>query len=143
MTFDGDILIQTNDDGDLDIVFRNGQPDMTSGFNTCVLLAVFGEDCPQNGMGVSASERYNSTFPSVVRRALVSDETRQDGEKALEKALAFMVTERIASSVGVVGRILSARSIGWEITITSPNGVTKYSINWDKGMREASISGGI
>jgi len=140
MTYTGDALLSAGGDGDLDINFRNGQPDMTDGFESCVLLAVFGEDCAQNGMTTNASEKFTSTFPEVIRHATVTDDTRQDGEKAIEAALAFMISEEIASSVTVTGSILSARAIGWEVEIVAPNGVTKYAINWEKGSLTAGFS---
>ena len=140
MTYTGDVLIASGDDGDIDIRFANGQPDMTDGFESCVILAVFGENCQQNGMGGNASELFTSTFPEVVRHATVTDATRQDGEKAIEAALAFMVSEKMASSVTVTGSILSARAIGWEIEIVAPTGVTRYSINWEKGALTAGFN---
>lgn len=133
MTYTGDVLIQAGDDGDIDMTFKNGQPLMTDGFETCVLLAVFGEAGPQNGMGGGSSEKFTSTFPEVIRHATVSDKTRQDGEKAIEAALAFMISEKMASSVKCTGSILSARSIGWSVEIVAPSGMTRYALNWEKG----------
>ena len=143
MTYTGDMLLQANDEGDIDATFENGQPLMTDGFESCVLLAVFGEDCAQNGMTPNVSERFISTFPSVIRNATVTDTTRQDGEKAIEAALAFMVSEKMASSVTVTGSILSARAIGWDIEIVAPSGVTRYSISWEKGALTAGFSKGV
>jgi phage gp46-like protein len=133
MTYTGDVLIQAGDDGDIDMTFENGQPLMTDGFETCVQLAVFGEPCPQNAMGGGSSEKFTSTFPEVIRHATVTDTTRQDGEKSIEAALAFMVSEKMASSVKCTGSILSARSIGWEVEIIAPSGMTRYALNWEKG----------
>ena len=98
MTTSGDVLISQSFDGDLDINFQNGQPGMTDGFETCVILAVFGEKCVLNSATSNPDEEFNSTFPAVIRRANVSDATRQNGEKAIEKALAF----RIGSNTVVV-----------------------------------------
>lgn len=140
MTFSGDILLAQWKDGDLDIHFENGQPVMTDGFESMVILAVFGEPCILNSATDVESERFTSTFPSVIRRANVSDETRQDGEKAIEKALAFMIDEKMASSVSCTGRIVTARSIAWDVSIDSPLTAGKYSINWEKGSLTASIS---
>jgi len=140
MTTTGDVLISAIEGGELDINYQNGQPDMTDGFESCVILAVFGENCVLNAATVRDDERFSSTFPSVIRRATVSDATRQDGEKAIEKALAFMVTEGMASSVECVGRFPSVRSIAWDINIASPSGVTKYAINWEKGALNAGFS---
>ena len=140
MTFTGYVLLGQTFSGDIDATYENGQPLMTDGFETCVLFAVFGEDCAMNGMTVNASEKFVSTYPSVIRRATVSDTTRENGRAAIEKALAFMVTEKMASSVTVTGVILSAYAIGWNIEIVAPNGVTKYAINWEKGSLTAGFS---
>lgn len=140
MTYTGDLLLSQQFSGDTDIRFQNGQPDMTDGFESCVILAVFGEKCVLNMATTEESEEFDSAFPAVIRRATVSEQTKQDGEKAIEKALDFMVSEGMASSVKATGVILSARAIGWEIEIVAPNGVTKYAINWEKGALTAGFS---
>ena len=134
MTFTGDVLLSYNQfTGEIDIEYSNGQPVMTDGFETCVMLAVFARPNVQNGMITDQSERFDSTFGEVIDRATVSDETRENGTKAIEKALAFMVSEKMASSVVVTGQILSASAIGWAIDIEAPTGTTRYAINWEKG----------
>jgi len=140
MTFTGDILIAQNFAGDTDISFDNGQPIMTDGFESCVILAIFGEPCILNAATDIESERFVSTFPAVIRRANVNDETRQNGEKAIEKALVFMIADGMASTVECIGSFPTARTIAWEIKIQSPNGITKYSINWEKGSLTAGFS---
>ena len=140
MTTSGDVLLAKSFDGDLDITYKNGQPDMTDGFETCVILAVFGEKCVLNAATSNPDEEFNSTFPAVIRRANVSEATRQNGEKAIEKALSFMVSSGMASSVTATGSFPSARSIVWDIAITAPTGVTKYAINWEKGSLTAGFS---
>lgn len=139
MTLTGDVLVSFTSDEELDIQYKNGQPDMTDGFESCVLLAVFGESCVLNAATSTPSDVFSSTFPAVIARANVSDETRQNGEKAIEKALAFMVSDGMASSVSCTGRFPSARSIMWEISIVSPTGTTKYAVNWEKGSLTAGF----
>ena len=48
MTYTGDIKIKLLDDGTWDIEFKNGQPVMVQGFESMILLAIFGEDNWQN-----------------------------------------------------------------------------------------------
>ncbi len=143
MTFDGDLLLSIDPVTlDWDIAFSNGQPVMTDGLETCVLLAVFGEPNVQNGMITDQAERFDSTFPDVIRRATVCDQTRNDGIAAIEKSLAFLVSEGIASAVRVAGEIVSAYRIDWSIEIDAPRG-GRYTINWDKGsLTFGSMSGG-
>jgi hypothetical protein len=144
MTFDGDLLLDIDPvTMGWDISIANGQPVMTSGLETCVLLAVFGGQNVQNGMIDNPAERFDSTFPAVIRRATVCDATRNDGIAAIEKALAFLTSEGIASAVRVSGSISSAYRIDWPIEIDSPQGGGRYSINWDKGsLTFGSMSGG-
>ena len=141
MTYTGDVLIKLDPaTGEYDIEWTNGQPIMTDGLETCVLLAIFGGPCIHNGMTDNQSEKYISEFPSVIDRAKINDTTRQNGIAALERALAFLVTEKIASKVTVTGQIISAYAIGWAIDIEAPAGNTRYSINWEKGTLTAGIS---
>ena len=133
--YNGDVLIQMNPDTlELDMVYKNGQPEMTQGFETCLVLAIFGEDCVQNGMTTDTNEKFNSTFPEVTRRKNVSENVKNDGIKAIERALAFMVTERMASSITVTGEIVGVHTIAWYIDVVAPGGNGKqYELNWING----------
>ena len=133
--YNGDVLIQMNPDTlELDMVYKNGQPEMTQGFETCLLLAIFGEDCVQNGMTTDTSEKFTSTFPEVTSRKTVSENVKNDGIKAIERATAFMVTERMASSITVTGAIVGVHAIAWYIDVVSPDGNgRRYELNWING----------
>jgi phage gp46-like protein len=134
MTTTGDVLLTYDSlSNECDITYENGQPLMTDGFESCVLLAIFGEAGPMNGMTDDPDERMESTFPAVIRRARVTEETKVNGEKAIERALAFLISSKAASAVTVIGQILSAYAIGWNVEITAPTGKTRFSINWEKG----------
>ena len=139
-TFTGDILIQELSDGTFDIVFVNGQSDMTNGLETMSIIAVFGEDYFGNDLVTSESEKMESEFPEVIRRGLVNDETKRNGTNAIQKATAFMVTEKIARSVTVTGEIFSVFGIIWLIEIEAiTNETIKYFINWEKGSLTAGL----
>jgi len=144
MTYTGDVLIQLDPiTNEFDMTWRNGQPDMTNGLETCVLLATFGnKNTVQNAMTNISAERYISTFPDVIRRATVSENTKKDGVEAIKSALAFMVSEKIASSVIVTGQIVSVYGIVWSIEITAPNGNGRYELNWENGSLTFGYSGG-
>ena len=133
--YDGDVLITYNsDDEQYDMQYENGQPKMTQGFETCLLLSIFGEDCALNGMTTDTNEKFTSTFPEVIRRGYVSETVRNDGIKAIERALSYMVQERMASNVSVTGTILGVHAIGWNIEITAPDGTgRRYELNWING----------
>ena len=133
--YDGDVLITySRDTEQYDVQYKNGQPKMTQGFETCLLLSIFGEDCALNGMTTDTNEKFTSTFPEVLRRGYVSETVRNDGIKAIERALAYMTAERMASNVLVTGTILGVHAIGWGIEITAPDGTgRKYELNWING----------
>ena len=134
-TYTGDLLLLLNDDGDWDINYINGQPEMTDGFDTEVMLAIFGEpDFWQNDLTNEPAEKYISEFPALIKDANVSDKTLKDGIEALRKALQFMIDKGEAQSIDVTGEFLNVFSIGWIIVIMRPTAETIYNINWDKGV---------
>jgi hypothetical protein len=140
MTYTGDVkIIQLSDDS-FDIFFENGQSTMTNGFETMVIFAVFGEDNWQNELTQNESEKMKSEFPEVIRRNVVTDKTKNDGTKAIEKALKFMLTEKMCKSIVVTGEILSVYGIVWLIEIEALTDKTlKYFINWEKGELTAGL----
>ena len=133
--YDGDALLTVDQTtGEIDMQYKNGQPTMTQGFETCLLLSIFGEDCALNGMTTDTNEKFTSTFPEVIRRKRVSEQVKNDGIKAIERSLAYMVQERMASNVSVTGTILGVHAIGWGIDITAPDGTgRRYELNWING----------
>ena len=133
--YDGDVLLTVDQTtGEIDMQYKNGQPKMTQGFETCLLLSIFGEDCALNGMTTDTNEKFTSTLPEVIRRNRVSEQVKNDGIKAIERSLAYMVQERMASGVSVTGTILGVHAIGWGIEITAPDGTgRKYELNWING----------
>jgi len=139
--YTGDILIKELESGNFDIEFVNGQPIMTNGFETMSIMAVFGEDWWGNDLVTDEDEKMLLTFPDVIRRGVVSDKTKNDGTKAIEKALKFLITKKIAQKVIVTGEIISAFGIGWLIEIEPPNNETvKFFINWKKSELTAGFN---
>lgn len=138
--YTGDPLLKVNNYGDVDLNFINGQPEMTNGLETYVLLAVFGEDSWQNATETDSAYKMQSEFPALIDRATITDKTLQDGIKALEKALSYMVTKKIAKSVTVTGSMLTAYCLYWLIEIEALTDESlKYYINWEKGVLTADI----
>jgi len=138
--YTGDILITELDDGQFDIKFANGQLLMTNGLETMSLLAVFGEDWWGNGIVRTESEKMKSEVPGIIRRNVVSDKTKNDVTKAIEKTQKFMIRDKIAKSVKVTGEIFSAFGIQWLIEIASlDDDKLRYFLNWDRGSLTASI----
>lgn len=133
-TYSGDLKIVQTLSGDYDINYINGQPEMTDGLETSVLLAVFVEpDTWQNAIASTPEEEYKSDFPEVIRTGKVNDATRKDGEAAITRALDYLLRINAASDIIVTGVILSVFAIGWEVEISRPTGETsRFNINWDK-----------
>lgn len=140
-TYTGDWALSLNDDGDWDGNYVNGQPCMTDGFDTCVLLAVFGEpNFWQNALTTKPEEKYISEFPSIIDRANITDDTVRNGIAALEKALQFMVDISAAESVTVTGGVLSVYGLYWTIEIDKGGITSSYTVNWEKGVMEVQRS---
>lgn len=133
-TFTGDILIKQLDDGTFDIEFVNGQPDMTNGLETMSIFATFGEDYFGNDLTSDEDEKMKSEFPEVIRRNVVTDKTKNDGTRAIEKSNAFMIRKKIAKKVTVTGEIINANTIFWTVEIEAVTDETiRYFINWQQG----------
>ena len=136
-TYTGDLLLSLNEDGDWDINYINGQPEMTDGFETQDMLAVFGEpDFWQNDLTTDPNEQYISEFPVVIRNGRVDDKTLKAGTAAIKKALQFKITTRQAESIEVTGSVLSVFGLSWEIEIVKGAVVSRYEVNWQKGVIE-------
>ncbi len=134
-TYTGDLLLLLNEDGDWDLSYVNGQPEMSDGFNSEVMLAIFGEpDFWQNDLTNDPAEKFISTFPALIKDANVTDKTLKDGIEALKKALQFMIDKGEVQSIDITGEFLNVFSIGWIIVIMRPTAETIYNINWDKGV---------
>ncbi len=134
-TYTGDLKLILDENGDWDLNYINGQPEMTDGFDTEVMLAIFGEpDFWQNDLTNDPAEQYISTFPALIKDANVTDKTLLDGIEALKKALAFMVDTGEAQSIDVTGEFLNVFGIGWIIVIARPEKTNRFDINWEKGV---------
>lgn len=134
MTYTGDLLIRF-DDGDFDLLWENGQPHMTDGFESSVMLAIFGDrNSWQNALATTDGERFVSRFPEVIARATVSDRTRNDGIEALKQALAYLTGSGAASKVTVTGSIVTAFAILWNVNVIVPTGrESRFVVNWERG----------
>jgi len=133
-TYTGDLKLILNDDLDWDINYINGQPEMTDGFETQDLLAVFGEpDFWQNDLTTDPNEQYISEFPAVILNGRVDDKTLKAGIAAIKKALQFKITTNQAETIKVTGGVLNVFGLYWVIEITKGGIIGKYTINWDRG----------
>ena len=134
-TYTGDLLLLLDENGDWDINYINGQPEMTDGFDTEVMLAIFGEpDFWQNDLTDDPAEQYVSEFPELIEHAKVTDQTLKDGIEAIKNALKYMIDKGEADSVDVTGEFISVFGIGWIVEITRPTAETRFNINWEKGV---------
>lgn len=136
-TYTGDLLLSMNVDGDWDLTYINGQPCMTDGFDTAVMLSVFGEpDFWQNDLTNDPNEQYTSEFPEIVRNGRVDDPTINNGISGIKKALDWMIDIAAAESVEVTGGFLNVYGLYWQVEIVKGEIVSRYDINWQKGVIE-------
>ncbi len=134
-TYTGDLKLILDENGDWDLNYINGQPEMIDGFGTEIMLAIFGEpDFWQNDLTNDHAEKYISEFPALIKDANVSDKTLKDGIEALKKALQFMKDKGEAQSIEVTGEFINVYGIGWIIEISRSEKETRFNINWDKGV---------
>ncbi len=134
-TYTGDLLLLLDENGDWDLNYINGQPEMTDSFDTEAMLAIFGEpDFWQNDLTNDPAEQYISEFPALIKDANVTDKTLKDGVEAIKNALKFMIDKGEADSIDVTGEFINVYGIGWVIDISRPTAETIYNINWDKGV---------
>ena len=134
-TYTGDLQINIDGQGDWDITYENGQPFMTDGFSTCVTLAIFGDpDFWQNQLTNDPAEKYISEFPEVIRTGKVNNQTINNGNSAIRKALKFMIDTGMAKSINVTGGVISVYGLKWTIDITRDETSIRYNINWEKGV---------
>ncbi len=137
MNYTGDVkicrLTDPDNDGNYDIVWINGQPEMTDSFDTYILYAVYGDkNTWQNAIAEKEEEKYISDFPDVIENGTVSEKTKNDGIQALKKALESLKTIKAAQDIIVTGQIISVYAIGWAIKIVRKDGEKfKWSINWE------------
>lgn len=140
-TYTGDLRILFDKDSDWDLFWQNGQPSMTDGFETAIMLSIFGEpNFWQNDLTNNPSEKYISEFPSVVKQANVSQKTLNDGVEALKKATQWFIDDFICETVEVTGTILNVNSIAWRVDIIKGGVTSRYEVNWNKGVIAAVTS---
>jgi len=132
-TYTGDIQLLINNDGNWDIKYENGQPCMTDGLDTAVILAIYGEpDFWQNELTNDENEKYISRFPALIKNSNINDDTIKDGIAALKEALSFLKNIEASDEITVTGGALNVFAIYWIIDIERPEGNIRYQINWDK-----------
>lgn len=146
ISYSGDLLLGLNFDEDWDINFENGQPSMTDGFETAVLLACFGEsDFWQNDLTNIPAEKYISEFPAVIVDGRVNVETLKNGISALKQSLKWITDIGAAELVTVDGGVLNVYALYWTVEIFKGENVGRFQINWEKGVIEvvgAGVFGG-
>lgn len=136
-TYSGDLLLSMNIDDDWDLTYLNGQPCMTDGFDSAVMLSVFGEpDFWQNDLTNDPSEQYTSEFPEIIKDGRVDNPTINNGIAAIEKALVWMLDISAAESIDVTGGFLNVFGLYWQVEIIKGEIVSRYDINWQKGVIE-------
>jgi phage gp46-like protein len=143
MTQQGDVLLyQTDDDGDITV--EGGTVTMSGGLETAAYLSLFGgnedddgrDDNPLNWWGnideVEPANRYRSETQNLLQAIVATSANLLRVEAAAQRDLAWLLSERVASSVTVSASIPALNRVRLTITIEA-NGVESdfdFVENW-------------
>ena len=144
--FEGDILLFNTQDGG-EINFVNGQPEMTSGFETMIFLCLFGGNFEDDGLDGNKQtwwgnynegnpdRRYISRFQNLARGLpLTSGNLRRLEDAALSDLNVFK-TEKIASEVSAVASIPARNHLKLSVSVVGSSGETSsvdFLLNWQR-----------
>lgn len=133
----GDVrLVQTNDDGDIDVV--NGIVAMDGGLETSVYLAMFGgnEDDSTSSWWGNSGELEVNKYHSVTQELLQSLPATSCNllriEDAVNTDLAYLTSEKIASLVEVTITIPELNRINIKVVINADGIESEFNFteNW-------------
>lgn len=125
--YSGDFRLSHTEDGG-DIRFVAGQPAMDAGLETAAYISLFSE---RRWLG---DTDFGSDLESILRAPLTSKTLNAASDEA-RRALAWLVSDGIASAVEVTATALGVDSIQLSIVVTEPDETTaatsRYRLNWD------------
>ena len=136
------LLFQTNDNGDINVV--NGIVELSSGLETAAYLSLFGGNEQDAGIDQDVttwwgnvgendkSKRYKSETQYLINILPANTGNMRRLENAVLRDLDWFVSEKIASSIGVIASIPDLNKVNIEIVITAQGieHVFKFTENW-------------
>jgi phage gp46-like protein len=128
--YDGDLQLQHTEDGG-DIEFVAGQPRMDGGIETAVYISLFTE---RGWWGNAAGDEAGSNLESILSDTLTT-KTLNTAADEIRRALEWLISDGVASSVDVTVSAIGVYSVLLEIIISEPDALTpttiRYRLNWD------------
>jgi phage gp46-like protein len=126
--YDGDPRIEITADG-AEIYFLGGQPVMDRGLENAAILSLFtAEDWPGNALLTGPGEAIGSRFEEIATVEAITLSTLDRVADAGRKALAWMISQRVAGSVDVATANPTGRQIEAVVTIYPPGGGTAAAL---------------
>jgi len=134
--YDGDVrLTHTEDGGDIEYVA--GQPVMDAGLETAVYISLF------TSPGWWGDKSLGCDLEAILAGTLTT-KTLNRATDECRRALAWLVSDGVASSVEPSVTALGIDSIGISIVITEPDGTSetsiRYRLNWDAERAHLEVS---
>lgn len=124
-TYDGDVQLLPQPDGG-EVTWRNGQPVMDAGLMTAVYISLY------TTLGWWGGSAIGSTLEALEDGPL-SNSVRLEFEQAIRSALAWLISDGIATAVDVESEIQGPGMLAVAITITEPDGSVstyRYRPTW-------------
>lgn len=131
MDFDGDPILKTDKNGDIDISITLGQPEMTGGLENAAFLSVFCS--PWWGNEISSDdEKLESEFDTIIRKTL-TNQVRLDAEQVVKNSLDWMESGGLVKKINISSSIPAVGNLGIFLSFEEPDATsdTIYRINWD------------
>jgi phage gp46-like protein len=143
--YDGDLMLVPTMDGG-DIIITGGQPQMDDGIWTAVYVSLFGADYWGNAIATSQSQVLNSRVEAILNGKWAGLQTMNAVQQAALDALAWMITDGVATAVTAVGAITAPNTIMLTVGITQPGSgpaYQKYQLNWSNQQAQVQAMGAV
>ena len=136
------LLVQTNDDGDIDVT--DGVVSMTQGFESAVFLSLFGGNVEDDGRvdnfaqwwanhdEPDAAAQYRSELQHLLGRIPAVSGNLRRLEDAARRDLAWLLDEKVASSVEVAASLSGVNLVRMRVDITAAGVLYSFEFteNW-------------
>lgn len=126
--WDGDPRIEIEPNG-AEIYYVGGQPIMDRGLENAAILSLFtDEDWVGNALLTGPNEKIGSRFERQATEEAITLTTLDRLAETGRRALAWMISERVAGAVSVSATNPTGRQIEVEVLISPPGGGTASAI---------------
>lgn len=127
-----DIYLKPTSSGQ-DINVSAGMPQMSGGLDNAVYMSLFTVDYWGNDSADDTSGKYDSTIPTIISEATLTNQARLNIIAEAERVTAWLVSDGIVDSITVSAEI---PEVGWlylAVQCDEPERTInfKYGVNWD------------